>query len=92
MAQAQRNMRGRVRSPGEVGNEGRAAGKGAGLPGTGVDSAGAAPVAPIAPEAQENSTKPLHRLQELRRQTTLEPDWDTFEALVNKIKNGSAVD
>ena len=29
---------------------------------------GAAPVAPIAPEAQENSTKPLHRLQELRRQ------------------------
>ena len=68
MAQAQRNMRGRVRSPGEVGNEGRAAGKGAGLPGTGVDSAGAAPVAPIAPEAQENSTKPLHRLQELRRQ------------------------
>jgi len=63
MAQAQRNMRGRVRSPGEVGNEGRAVGKGAG-----VDRAGAAPIAPEALEAPGNSTKPLHRLQELRRQ------------------------
>jgi len=53
-------MRGRVRSPGEVGNEGLAAGKGAG-----VDRAGAAP---IASEAPGNSTKRLHRLQEIRRQ------------------------
>ena len=65
MAQAQRNITDRVRSPGEVSIKGRATEHDAGIPGVGVDD-NANTVA--APAAAEDSTNPLHRLREIRSQ------------------------
>ena len=64
MAQAQRNISDRVRSPGEVSIKGRATEHDAGIPGVGVDNASTV----AAPAAAEDSTNPLHRLREIRSQ------------------------
>ena len=64
MAQAQRNISDRVRSPGEVSIKGRATEHDAGIPGVGVDNASTV----AAPAAAEASTNPLHRLREIRNQ------------------------
>ena len=64
MAQAQRNISDRVRSPEEVSIKGRATEHDAGIPGVGVDNASTV----AAPAAAEASTNPLHRLREIRNQ------------------------
>ncbi|MEC8338789.1 MAG: helix-turn-helix transcriptional regulator [Planctomycetota bacterium] len=67
MAQAQRNISDRVRSPGEVSMKGRATEHDAGIPGVDVDNVDNANAGAAASAAQD-STNPLHRLREIRSQ------------------------
>ena len=67
MAQAQRNISDRVRSPGEVSMQGRANEHDVGIPGVDVDNVDNANAGAAASAAQD-STNPLHRLREIRSQ------------------------
>ena len=67
MAQAQRNISDRVRSPGEVSMKGRATEHDASIPSVDVDNVDNANAGAAASAAQD-STNPLHRLREIRSQ------------------------